>query len=135
MKTTTTTKTFKPKDCKDCGTEFSPLHPCHLYCSEACTARGKTTAYLKRNYGITLADYEQMLEDQEHLCAICGGEGFVMKVCHSIKLVVDHCHQSGAVRGLLCHNCNRALGLLQDDTTALQRALEYLEGATTRGNP
>lgn len=46
---------------------------------------------------------------------------------HKLKLVVDHCHSSGKVRGLLCHNCNRALGLFQDSMSSLTRAIEYLK--------
>lgn len=64
--------------------------------------------------------------DQSGLCAICGGEGFTMKECHSLKLVVDHCHATGKVRGLLCHNCNRALGLLKDSSESLRCAINYL---------
>lgn len=54
-----------------------------------------------------------------------------MKPSHKLKLVVDHCHSSGEVRGLLCHNCNRALGLFKDSRENLLNAVEYLEGATT----
>ena len=50
---------------------------------------------------------------------------------HKSKLVVDHCHATGKVRGLLCHNCNRALGLLKDKISVLKNAIQYLEGATT----
>jgi len=62
------------------------------------------------------------------LCWICEGEGFTMhkNVEGSAKLVVDHDHKTNEVRGLLCHNCNRALGLLQDDVGNLQKAIEYL---------
>ena len=84
-----------------------------------------------RNYNISYSTYLDMLQDQEHKCKICGGEGFVMAKHHKLKLVVDHCHTTGKVRGLLCHNCNRALGLLKDSRLALENALEYLEGATT----
>ena len=54
-----------------------------------------------------------------------------MATHHKMKLVVDHCHKNGQVRGLLCHNCNRALGLLGDDIGSIKNCIEYLEGATT----
>jgi hypothetical protein len=50
---------------------------------------------------------------------------------HKVKIVVDHCHTTGAIRGLLCHNCNRALGLLKDDINVIKNAINYLESATT----
>ena len=89
-----------------------------------------------RCYGITEDEYEQMKKDQNYLCSICGSEGFLIgRNNHTEKLAVDHCHTTGIVRGLLCHNCNRALGLMKDDTSILRRAVEYLEehkeGATT----
>ena len=122
---------FKDKPCKSCGEVFSPLAPSHLHCSDACSTRSQSERYLQRTYGIGVSDYEAMLESQNHCCKLCGGEGFVMAKHHSMKLVVDHCHTSGAVRGLLCHNCNRALGLMHDNTETLRAAIAYLEGATT----
>lgn len=118
---------FKDKPCKNCGNMFSPKAPSHLHCSQECADISLSNRYLVRNYGITYADYSRMLAEQEHKCAICGSSGFVMKECHSMKLVVDHCHKTGRVRGLLCHNCNRALGLLSDSKEALLSAIEYLE--------
>lgn len=118
---------FKPKSCRMCSTVFSPKAPSEHYCSEDCKNRAGQSNYLKRTYGITVDDYEVMYEDQQGLCVICRTEGFVMDPKHTMKLVVDHCHATGVVRGLLCHNCNRALGLLHDDTTALQRAIDYLK--------
>jgi hypothetical protein len=50
-----------------------------------------------------------------------------MRNHHRKTLVVDHSHETGAVRGLLCHNCNRALGLIHDDAAVLRRAAEYIE--------
>ena len=122
---------FKPKACKHCDTTFSPKSPCHMYCSQSCADAARADKYYKRTYGISLERYNEMLEEQNHRCAICLGEGFVMKKGHVAKLMVDHCHTTGAVRGLLCHNCNRALGLLQDDRDAIDRAGQYLEGSTT----
>lgn len=119
---------FKNKKCRGCGNTFTPLAPSHLYCSQKCADRAYTSRYLRRTYKITLEDYERLLKSQNGRCAICGGEGFLMDASrHKVKLVVDHDHKSGRIRGLLCHNCNRALGLLHDDSTALQTALEYLK--------
>lgn len=122
---------FKEKPCRTCGTLFAPNAPSHLHCSQPCADQSIQDRYLMRNYKITYSTYTAMLASQGGLCALCHTEGFVMKDCHKMKLVVDHCHKTGVVRGLLCHNCNRALGLLQDSTATLQRAVQYLEGATT----
>lgn len=108
---------------------FSPEAPSHLYCSQKCADIGLQDAYLKRTYGIDSALYYDLLEEQNHECKICGSEGFTMAKHHKVKLVVDHCHQTGKVRGLLCHNCNRALGLLQDNISFLDKAKEYLRRA------
>ncbi|HEF4840214.1 TPA: endonuclease VII domain-containing protein [Burkholderia vietnamiensis] len=89
------------------------------------------SAYLNRCYGINYDAYLAMLAEQHGVCALCGGEGFVMARHHKLKLVVDHCHKTGRIRGLLCHNCNRALGLLQDDADVIRKAIDYLEGVTT----
>lgn len=115
------------RPCNLCGEAYQPYAPSNLYCSEGCIKDGRLNSYLKRVYGITLIDYKAMLDSQNHLCKICGAEGFLMKEHHQIKLVVDHCHQSGKVRGLLCHNCNRALGLLKDSPEILLSAKNYLE--------
>lgn len=122
---------FKPKPCRECGETFTPQAPSHLACSQDCANRMLSSRYLQRNYGITLKQFEELHQKQERLCAICDGEGFAMASTQIMKLVVDHCHASGHVRGLLCHNYNRALGLLKDTKQALQRALYYLESAHT----
>lgn len=125
-------KRFNPKPCKQCAKQFTPQAPSHLHCSDLCADRGKSDRYLQRTYQISLEEYEDILTQQGGACRICREEGFVMDPNrHRAKLVVDHCHTSGAVRGLLCHNCNRALGLLKDDPERLLRAVEYLERATT----
>jgi hypothetical protein len=67
-------------------------------------------ANLKALYGIRLKEYEQLLEQQAGLCAICGRPPRSRRV-----LDVDHDHLTGIVRGLLCGNCNRAVGLLDDN--------------------
>jgi hypothetical protein len=78
---------------------------------------------LLQNYGITNQDYEQMLENQGFCCAGCGLHQNILEK----KLHVDHDHVTGRVRGLLCGNCNRALGLVKDNLETLVRLQEYLE--------
>lgn len=118
---------FKAKPCKWCNTEFIPNAPSEKYCKDECKDTGLQNAYFFRQYKIGVKDYEQLLENQDHKCKICESEGFLMKGCHIIKLVVDHCHTTGKVRGLLCHNCNRAIGLLHDKAQNLLNAIEYLK--------
>lgn len=77
--------------------------------------------YLVKTYGITLAEYTAMSVAQGGLCAICRSP------CPTGRqLAVDHDHETGSVRGLLCANCNRGLGLFQDRANTLTAAAEYL---------
>lgn len=71
-------------------------------------------------YGITLEQYNQMLESQDESCRLCGRRDIK-------KLHVDHDHKTGRVRGLLCSSCNMGLGLFADDFELLQKAIEYLK--------
>ena len=91
----------------------------------------KRNENLKRCYGITLNKYNEMLEKQDGKCATCGttepggrksGRGGGTNV-----FVVDHCHDTGKVRGLLCHSCNRAMGLLGDNVSVIESMIKYLE--------
>lgn len=128
---------FKPKKCRYCNITFTPVAPSNHYCCEECAVKAYEDGYYMRNYGLVKEQFEVMKEAQNFKCAICGGEGFIMnsKKTHREKLVIDHDHKTGVVRGLLCHNCNRALGLFQDDVEIMQKAIQYLnksrEGATT----
>jgi hypothetical protein len=123
---------FKEKPCRHCGVFFEPRAPSHMYCSQLCADTGMTNKRLKKEYGLTNEDVLIMYEKQEHKCAICGTEGFSLNKAYQLKLVVDHCHTTGVVRGMLCHNCNRALGLMQDDVNILQNAINYLTMSTDR---
>jgi len=78
----------------------------------------------KKVYGISMADYEVMFERQGGACAICKRTG--------LTLCVDHCHLTGEVRGLLCSQCNSALGFCRDDPALLRAAAEYLQAAHDR---
>jgi hypothetical protein len=75
-------------------------------------------AALRRNYGLTIEQVEDMKSKQKGLCAICHT---IPKHWH-----VDHCHNTGKVRGMLCGSCNMGLGLFHDDTQRLKDAAEYL---------
>ena len=77
---------------------------------------------LQKNYGITLEQREIMLRAQDYKCAICGKHFKSSKDTHT-----DHSHVTGRVRGLLCGNCNHALGLMHDDTKTLESAVRYLK--------
>ena len=81
----------------------------------------KRNGDLLRQYGINLNDYHKMLEEQKHLCKICKGPPTGKGVLH-----VDHCHETGSVRGLLCNKCNIGLGHFNDSKELLQKALDYL---------
>ena len=78
---------------------------------------------LTQNYGMTNQDYEQMLELQNFCCAGCSTHQNEL----TKKLHVDHDHKTGIVRGLLCGNCNRALGLIKDKLETLTKLHQYLE--------
>lgn len=79
--------------------------------------------HLVRKYGVTLAGYDAMLNQQGGKCAICLTTPETQRygVFH-----VDHCHATGAVRGLLCRGCNNVLGVVNDNPEALARAIAYL---------
>lgn len=75
---------------------------------------------LKRNYGITAPQRDLILTHQGGTCAICG--------CIPEPPCVDHDHTTGQVRGILCHSCNMAIGLLKDNPSILTKAAAYLSG-------
>jgi Recombination endonuclease VII len=81
----------------------------------------KQQAWYIINYGITLDDYHQMLEQQDGGCAICGALPTLR------RLDVDHCYKTGRVRGLLCWDCNVSIGRMKDDPDRLRSAVRYLE--------
>lgn len=85
----------------------------------ALVAAQERRVYLKAKYGITPEHYDSLLAKQRGRCAICSAEA---------TLVVDHDHSNGAIRGLLCHDCNLGLGRFKDDPAVLSHALRYLHG-------
>ena len=89
--------------------------PCH---KNSKTPEQKRNWDLKFRYGLSLDDFECIKAEQKNKCKICLKE--------PINLVVDHCHATGKVRGLLCSSCNTLLGLSGDSQELLNRAIAYL---------
>jgi hypothetical protein len=95
--------------------------------------------YLQRTYGITLAEYDQMREAQDYRCELCSTHEDELlphlsgrprrdgaAPANTVKLVVDHCHTSGATRALLCNRCNTAVGYVENNADLLALAAEYV---------
>src|SRR5579864_9540660 len=87
---------------------------------------------LKYKYGISLKDYNQILEKQRGRCAICNGSNnYRSRWGTKIrKLMVDHCHATGLVRGLLCQRCNLGISYFDRKPSWLAAATKYLSGVT-----
>lgn len=90
---------------------------------------------LVRLYGVTFEWYKATLLKQKNVCAICAkpAEQNTTRRGKVMNLSVDHCHRTGVVRGLLCNNCNRAIGMLDHNRETLKAAQSYLamyEGLT-----
>jgi hypothetical protein len=75
-----------------------------------------------KRYGMTIEEFDQMREDQNGLCAVC-------KFPHA-ELHIDHDHETGRIRGLLCNKCNLGIGFMRDDPEVLQAAINYLTNGT-----
>jgi len=95
--------------CRDCLTEVS--HEAQV-----------------RRLGCSTEQYQELLDKQNGRCAICGvGDGHRSCRGNKCRLAVDHDHRTGAIRGLLCNNCNRGLGRFKDSLAILESALRYLK--------
>lgn len=81
---------------------------------------------LANKYGISLVTYEEMLDKQDHKCAICSVNETMVIRGKQYRLAVDHDHKTGKVRGLLCSSCNRGIGYLRDDINIFKKAIDYL---------
>src|SRR5262245_42938009 len=92
-----------------------------------CNNDPRLRSFELKRYGVTLAEYDALLEKQGGLCAICRKHS-------KRRLCIDHCHLTGTVRGLLCDSCNLGLGSLKEDQASLVAALAYL-GALARDGP
>jgi hypothetical protein len=123
--------------CKECGARIHPpvrasrpVQFCGTACRQAWHNAQQTREYrrdsqLRSTFGISLEEYDRILQAQGGHCRLCDATEAEAK---NGVLDVDHDHASGLVRGLLCHRCNWGLGILQDDPLLLRRAADYLEG-------
>ena len=90
-------------------------------CKE-CKALQLREYHLQRKYGIGIPDYERILAEQGGCCALCGKtKSMGAGVFH-----VDHCHDTGRIRGLLCYPCNYSLGVFGDNIAGLERVIDYI---------
>lgn len=126
--------------CKECEEEYSALdikirEGKEKFCSNGCYNQYRKNnkkdpkklniLYQKKfKYGLNEEQYTILINDAQGKCKIC------KKV--SNRLVVDHCHQSGMVRGLLCDRCNMGLGHFNDSIDILKNCIEYLENMNSR---
>jgi len=129
--------TTRPKQltCEDCNQVFDVRRTGNLpvVCDSCFTKRHRAKQRADRRrkglwelYKMTLDDYKKMHEEQQGKCLICNqktkGRGEKKN-----QLAVDHCHETGKIRGLLCNYCNTGLGLFRDDMQLLKKAINYLK--------
>ena len=115
------------KVCRLCGTEkpideFYPRKDYGNHRNECKVCTCELARY--RSHGVCNVKYDEMLVRQKGGCAICAA---TLGNTRYTRLAVDHCHKSGKVRGLLCSNCNTAIGLMKDSPKRMALAVEYLK--------
>ena len=109
---------YYQKECKVCNKERKyRWHQTEL--GKLSSANTK----LKRRFGITLDEFNEMYKNQSGKCLICDATESML----GHRLAVDHCHITGKIRGLLCKSCNVALGGFKDNIESLKKAIKYLE--------
>ena len=119
----------KDYNCCSCGSLFQSQRTTAKYCSSKCSRQSnyhKTKKkvlskeyQLQKRYGISIGQFESLVENQKGLCAICTE--------NMVKPYVDHCHTEGHVRGLLCMKCNAALGLLKENVNSMCNMICYIK--------
>jgi len=117
---------FSPKGIRVDGSQKYSSH-CKKCCRETKKEKydpHKRWIKLIKGFNLTEEDYQNLLDKQKGSCAICGSEDF--KLSHKGRPHVDHCHNTGKVRGLLCGSCNVGLGHFKDSPDILAKAIEYL---------
>lgn len=111
------TKDKKHAWCKQCQSQYAKQR--YVY-----SPNKQRELTLKNKYGIAIETYNQLLIKQQNSCALCGT---TVVGRNQKNFCVDHNHETGEIRGLLCFNCNIGLGMFKDSPKLLQRAIQYLE--------
>ena len=118
-------KCGKEKNIEDFHKHKTCLHNRRGVCKECSLIYRNTVGknkQLRKRYGLNIKEYNELFEKQHGSCAICGRHQSEL----TVSLAVDHCHDSGSIRGLLCYNCNMGLGRFKDSKELLIQALSYL---------
>lgn len=117
--------------CPVCREKFVPYNSRHTYCNTRCGNRAKK---IKKRYGLHPEDVVRMYKEQRGRCAICNIKGDVFELGFNKRttLVIDHNHTTGAVRGLLCDECNLGIGKLKDNWRLLDKASVYLQDSNKK---
>lgn len=124
------------RTCHECNADFVAGTWNAKYCSDKCykTVKNRVVklnpnysfnnhkSSIRQNFGLSIAQYEDMMTEQQNRCAICR----IHQSEEKRRFAVDHNHDTGQIRGLLCINCNRGLGAFKDSDEMLVEATEYL---------
>ena len=116
--------------CKACRVKLNRKYPYNPAWKKTPSSPEQMWKYrIKYKFGLTPDQYQAILESQGCGCAICGAKS---PGEHIDRFHIDHCHQYGNVRGLLCHKCNLALGMVGDSLQSIGRYVEYLLSVDVR---
>ena len=110
--------------------ERSRLKDKYIKLPNTITKTERSYAYtIQHRFKISISEYNIILEKQNYVCAICKNpETQLKRNYNKVKMLsVDHCHQSGKIRGLLCHKCNIGIGAFKDSILLLNSAIDYLK--------
>jgi hypothetical protein len=118
--------TGQSQNCKECKktkpfTDFginTATKTGYNYACKECIKHRNQEQYFKHLWGLSLSELEQLKKKQKYKCACCK---------EKVDLVIDHHHKTGLVRGLLCNQCNQAIGKLKDNEQIVSNVLRYLK--------
>jgi predicted nucleic acid-binding Zn ribbon protein len=123
--------------CLVCGTDIRHRRTHAKYCSNTCgmvahrdrDPERRREYLIKCLYGMTPGDFDRLFNAQGRACAICRITDPEIPRGKRQQWKVDHCHETGAIRGILCSKCNWGLGMFNEDSNVMQSAINYLEAA------